>query len=405
MLTVKQVEALKPQEKSYRVSDGSGLSLFIEVAPSGSKLWRLRYRWQAKQRVLALGHFPDVSIAEARRRASDARDLLAEGKDPNSERRLEKYRQQLGAANTFRVVVENWRKHVTSSKADATMMKVNAFLDQHILPLIGDKPIGDIKTGDVLAVVKRLTGRGALDVAKRSKSIIGQVFSYAIAHGMAESNPARQFSSSDVIPHRATKHHNAITDPAQLGELLRAADAYKGGVVAKAALQLSVLLYQRPGEIRTMEWQELDLDNALWNLPASKMKMRMPHTVPLPRQALTILRELQPLTGEGKYVLPSLRGAGRPLSENTVGATLDSIGYGKLQSAHGFRATARTLIAEKLNWQPEVIEAALAHLPAGALGATYARVKYLDQRKQMGQDWADYLDKLRAGQQPLRLAA
>lgn len=401
MLTTKQVEALKPQNKSYRVSDGGGLSLFIEVAPSGSKLWRLRYRWQAKQRVLALGHFPDVSIAEARRRAGDARDLLAEGKDPNSERRLEKYRQ----ANTFRVVVEEWRKHVASSKADATMLKVNAFLDQHILPFIGDKPVGDLKTGDVLMVVKRLTGRGALDVAKRSKSIIGQVMSYAVAHGMAENNPARQFSASDVIPHRATKHHNAITNPTQLGEMLRAADAYKGGVIAKVALLLSVLLFQRPGEMRTMENAELDLENALWNLPASKMKLRIGHSVPLPRQAVAILRELQPLTGEGKYVLPSLRGADRPLSENTVNAVLDSIGYGKLQSAHGFRATARTLIAERLGWQPEIVEAALAHLPAGGLGATYARVKYIEQRRKMAQAWADYLDGLRTQGQKLRLAA
>lgn len=262
MLTTKQLEALKPQVNSYRVSDGSGLSLFVEVTPSGSKLWRYRYRWQTKQRMLALGHFPDVSIAQARRLASDARETLAGGKDPNAERRADKHRQKLGAANTFRSVVTEWRKHVASSKADATMLKINSFLDQHILPMIGDSPMNRITTGDVLAVIKRLTGRGALDVAKRSKSIIGQVFSYAVAHGIAERNPAREFSASDVIPRRATRHHLAITDPATLGDLLRAADAYRGGVVAKAALQLSALLFQRPGEMRTMEWAELDLDGA-----------------------------------------------------------------------------------------------------------------------------------------------
>lgn len=394
-LTVKQLEAFKPKAAPYRVADNTGLSLFVEVTPSGSKLWRLRYRWGDKQKMLALGAYPEVTIATARRKASEARELLAAGKDPNAERRAEKAMMKAGEANTFRTVVAQWQQHTWPAKAEATRAKQQAFIDQHILPHLGDTPMDDIATADVVAVIKRLTGRGALDVAKRVKSIIGQVFSYAIAHGLAKRNPARDFNSADVIPKRPTRHHNAITDPAVFGGLLRALDTYGGGVVAQAATRLSVLLYQRPVEMRTMEWAELDLDAAMWNLPACKMKQRVSHSVPLPRQAVAILRDLQELTGGGRFVFPSIRG-GRPLSENTVNAVLCSLGYGQLQCAHGFRATARTMLSERLNWQPEVIEAALAHLPAGGLGATYARVKFIDQRRQMAQAWADYLDTLKS---------
>ena len=393
MLTDKSIQALKPRAKPYRVADGE--SLFVQVSPSGALLWRLRYRFGGKAKTLALGIYPKVKGAEARKLAGEARQLLEDGTDPGAVRKAEIARVQMGAENTFRVLAEAWMKHTWPTLAKATKDKQRLYFDQHIYPFIGDKPITAVTTGDVLMMVKKLTGRGVLDIAKRCLNLTQRTFSYAVAHGQAERNPAKDFSAADVIPRRAIRHHTAITDPAQLAGLLRAADAYTGGPVVKAALQLTVLLFQRPGEMRTMEWAELDLGNGLWNLPASKMKTRQPHTLPLPRQAIEIIKSLKPMTGESKYVLPSSRGRGNPLSENTVAACLASIGYGDQQSPHGFRATARTIIAERLNWEPEIVESALAHLPAGALGATYARVKFLEQRKAMHQEYADWLDTIR----------
>ena len=393
MLTDKQIAALKPKAAPYRVADGN--SLYIQVSPSGGLLWRFRYRYLGKAKMLALGVYPKVRGPEARQKAGEARQLLEDGIDPGAARREAKETQARGAENTFRLVAVEWQRHAWGELSDATKEKLQAILDQHIYPTLGDKPMNSISTADVLATVKKLTGRGILDIAKRALSTIGRVFSFAVVHGLADSNPAKAFSAADIIPRRATKHHDAITDPKTFGAFIRAADAYTGGPIARAALQLSVLLYQRPIEMRTMEWQELDLDAGLWNLPASKMKMRVPHAVPLPEAALAILREMQKLTGQGRYVFPSNRSAERPLSENTVNAVIAAVGFGDLQTAHGLRASARTMIAEQLNFPPEVVEASLAHLPAGALGATYARVKYLEQRKEMAEQWASYLDGLR----------
>ena len=393
MLTDKSIQALKPRDKPYRVADGE--SLFVQVSPSGALLWRLRYRFGGKAKTLALGIYPKVKGAEARKLAGEARQLLEDGTDPCAKKQAEKQRAAIGAANTFRTVAIAWQKHTWPGLAEATTSKQKAFFDQHIFPLIGDKPMNSITADDVLVVVRKLTARGVLDVAGRCLNLIGQVFSYAIPNSLAERNPAKDVEPKHVIPRRAVKHRTAITDPIAFAGLLRAADAYTGSAVVKAGLLLSILLFQRPGEMRTMEWAELDLGNGLWNLPASKMKTRVPHTVPLPRQALALVESLRPISGGGRYVLPSSRNDGRPLSENTINVTIDALGYGTQQVAHGLRASARTFIAERLNYAPEVVEAALAHLPAGALGATYARVAYLEQRKTMHQDYADWLDGLR----------
>lgn len=393
MLTDRQIAALKPRSAPYRVADGN--SLFIQVSPSGGLLWRFRYRYLGKAKTLALGVYPKVRGPEARQKAGTARQLLEDGTDPGAARREAKETQARGAGNTFAKVTEEWKRHVWPDLSDATRDKTQAILDQHVLPALGDKPMNSITTSDVLATIKKLTGRGVLDIAKRALSLIKRVFSYAVIHQLADTNPAAAFEAADLIPRRATKHHDAITDPKTFGAFIRAADAYTGGPVARAALQLSVLLYQRPIEMRTMEWSELDLDRALWNIPASKMKMRLPHAVPLSEPAMAILAEMQRLTGEGRYVFPSQRSAERCISENTVNAVIASIGFGDLQTAHGLRASARTMIAEQLNFPPEVVEASLAHLPAGALGATYARVKYLEQRKEMAEAWALYLEELK----------
>lgn len=393
MLTDKQIQALRPRDKNYRVADGAGL--VVEVTTTGYLSWRWRYRHGGKLKMLVLGAYPDMKGAEARRLAGEARELLENGTDPAAARRADKARQVAGSTNTFAVVAEAWKRHAWTEHSDATKEKSNAILDQHVLPTLGHLPMNSITTADVLATIKRLTGKGILDIAKRALSLIKHVFSYAVVHQLADTNPAAAFNAADLIPRRATKHHLAITDPKTFGAFLRAADAYAGGPVVRAALQLSVLLYQRPGEMRSMEWQELSDDLTMWNLPASKMKTRLPHAVPVPPRGVAILQEMKRLTGKGRYVFPSNRSAARPLSENSINSAISSIGFGDQQTAHGLRSSARTMLAEVLNFPPEVCEAALAHLPAGALGATYARVQYIEQRKQMAVVWASYLDSLR----------
>jgi len=344
---------------------------------------------------LALGKYPDVSLQEARKRHAEARERLAQGIDPSVARKVEK---QLGAdraANTFEFVAREWLAVWSKDKVKTTIDHTQARLRNDILPVLGGKPIASITTPDVLTALRRIEGRGAIDTAHRSKNIISQIMRYAVSTARAEHNPVFNIDST-ALQSRPVKHMASITEPARVAELLRAIDDYKGTYQVQAALRLAPLVFARIGELRAAEWADIDLDRAEWKYTVSKTKTE--HYVPLARQAVKILKELHPLTGGGKYVFPGTR-TGRPISDMTINRALQSMGYDTKDemTGHGFRAMARTLIAEELHYAPEVIEHQLAHSVPDALGTAYNRTKYLKERKAMMEAWANYLDELKAG--------
>jgi len=396
MLTEKQIRALKPRDKIYRVADASGLSLFIEVTPAGNKLWRYRYRWLGKERMLSLGHFPDVTLANARVAASQARELLASGKDPSAERQAAKVAERLGSDTTFKVVAEMWRTKVRVKLAGVTADKHLALLENDVFPVIGDFPIGGLRAADVVAVVRRCESRRAFDQAKRAYSIIGRVCKFAVASGLAERNPAADVALGDLLHPPPVKHHAAVLDPKELGGLLRAIDGYTGSFVVKSALQLMPLIACRPGELRKAEWSEFKLDAGEWHIPADRMKMRLPHVAALSSHAVAILRELHKATGDGTFVLPSHRTRERPLSDNALNAALRRMGVeAETAVTHGFRTTFRTLADEELKERADLLEAQLAHRVVGPLGRTYARMTFIKERKEVMERWGAYLGRIK----------
>jgi len=390
-LTDMVIRQLKPAGKMRKVSDGAGL--YLEIATTGGKLWRYAYRFNGKQKLLALGKYPDVSLQEARKRHSEARERLAQGIDPSTARKVEKQVSAERAANTFEFVAREWLAVWSKDKVKTTIDHTQARLRNDILPILGGKPIASITTPDILAALRRIEDRGAIDTAHRSKNIISQIMRYAVSTARAEQNPVLNIDST-VLQLRPVKHMASITEPAKVAELLRAIDAYKGTYPVQAALRLAPLVFARIGELRTAEWADIDLDRTEWKYTVSKTKKE--HHVPLARQAVEILKELRLLTGSGKYVFPGIR-SGRPISDMTINRALQSMGYDTKNemTGHGFRAMARTLIAEELHYRPEVIEHQLAHSVPDALGTAYNRTKYLKERKAMMQAWADYLDQLK----------
>lgn len=397
MLAPSAVLNAKPKEKPYKLADGGGL--FLLVNPNGSRWWRWKYRrpHNGKENLLSLGTFPDVSLKRAREKRDEARTLLADGIDPGAKRKAE------AAANpdTFAAIAREWMTHTEAERAAETNRMIRQRTEADLIPYLGNRPINDIRAPELLAALRRVESRGALVIAKRLRQIAGQIFRYAVATGRAERDPSGDLRGA--LKPSPEKHHAALTEPADVGNLLRAIDGYQGSPVTRAALLLSPLVFQRPGELRAMEWTEIDLDAAEWRIPAEKMKMRVAHIVPLSAQAVAILRDLLPLTGGGiagkpearRYVFAGARTRLRPMSNNTVTASLRRIGYtGEQMTAHGFRATARTLLAE-LGWMPEAIERQLAHKASGPLGAAYDRAQFLVERRKMMQAWADYLDTLR----------
>lgn len=391
-LTATAVSQAKPKAKQYKLSDSHGL--FLQVMPNGSKYWRYKYRFAGKEKVLALGVFPDVSLKDARIARQEARHSLDKGVDPGAVRKVEKLTRYLAAAESFEAVAREWFEKEKAGWSDSHAERTKRLLEKDLYPYIGPQPIKNITAPEVLAVLRRIESRGTIYVAHRAKQVAGQVFRYAIATGRAERNPGADLKGA-LVPRRQ-KHHAAITDPAELGKLMVAIDAFQGTPVVKAALQLSALLFQRPGEIRAMEWSEIKWDQSRWEIPAEKMKMDMAHVVPLSRQALAQLEELHLLTGRGRYVFPSARGASRCLSENTVRIGLRTMGYDKeTMTAHGFRAMARTILDEVLGCRVDWIEHQLAHAVKDANGRAYNRTAHLEGRAQMMQQWADYLDQLR----------
>lgn len=390
-LTDTAVRKAKPTDKTQRLFDGGGL--YLEVTPAGGKRWRQKYRFAGKEKLLAHGIYPDVSLAEARDRRDNARKLLANGVDPSQHRRATKAAGIERAGNSFEVIAREWlakRDWVPNYTA-----KVTAWLENDVFPYIGIRPVAELTAPEFLRVGRRIEERGAIESAHRVLQNCGQVMRYAIATGRADRNPVADLKGA--LAPTPEKHHAAIVDPEGIGALLRAIDGYKGSHVTRCALQLAPLLFVRPGELRQAEWAEVDLEAAEWNIPASKMKMRQPHLVPLSRQAIAILKELQPLTSRSQYVFPGGRSSKRPMSENALTAALRRMGYEQgTMTVHGFRAMARTILDEVLHYRPDYIEHQLAHAVKDPNGRAYNRTSHLPERRKMMQAWAEYLDRRRA---------
>ena len=391
-LTELNVKKTKPGEKTRKLTDGGGL--FLQIEPTGGKLWRFQYWFEGKRKLLALGKYPDVPLAEARKRHHEARELLAQSIDPSAAKKARKLAGAERAASSFEVIAREWFETWKVDKTEGHYSKVIARLEKDVFPYIGGRPVADISAPEVLAVCRRVESRGAIETAHRTKENISQVMRYAIATERADRDPCPDLRGA--LKPVKTKRMPAITEPVKVAELLRDIDAYHGGIVVRAAFRLAPLLFARPGELRMMKWAEIDLECAEWKFTVSKTKTD--HLVPLARQVVEILKELKPLTGGGMYVFPGLR-PGRPISDGTINKALRTMGYDTRteMTGHGFRAMARTILAEKLRIPENVIEHQLAHKVPDALGTAYNRTKFLDDRRKMMQAWSDYLDDLKAG--------
>ena len=390
-----------PEKTRARLACSGGL--YLEISPAGSKRWFYKYRKDGKEGRMALGSYPSVGAKDARKARDTAKLKKSTGVDPVQVRKVEKLKATTPDAETFKVTALEWYAMKLDSWSSHYAIREKRNLEKDLFPFLGVRRISDIEAIELLATVRRVEERGALDVAHRVLTTAGQVWRYAVATGRTPRDITVDIRGT-LKPHHG-KHFAAITDPVKLGELIRVIRGYQGGPIVRAALQLAPMLFQRPGELRAAEWAEFDLDAAMWTIPAARMKRSVdgkrngdPHQVPLPTQAVEILRKLHPLTGHGTLLFHGERSHERPISDNTLRAALLTLGYGPdAQSVHGFRATARTLLAEELNIDPLVIEAQLAHAVKDANGRAYNRTQYLKHRTAMMQQWANYLDKLAAG--------
>jgi len=393
-LTELKIKAAKPEAKAYSLPDGGGLILY--VTPKGGKWWRYRYRFEGLANMLSLGTYPDISLKEARNRHAEARRKVANGINPSTARKAEKITH--GGADCFEAIAREWHTRHYSKWTPAHAANILTRLEQNVFPWLGKRAIKSITPPQLLDVLRRIEERGALETAHRVRSSCGQIFRYAVATGRGERDITQDIK--DAIPPAKKKHMATITNPVEVGKLLRAIDGYEGTHVVRCALQLAPLLFVRPGELRQAEWAEIDWQKKQWVIPAEKMKMREQHIVPLSTQALAILQELQPLTGYGdaaKYLFPSPRTLSRPLSDNGILSALRRMGYAKEEmSGHGFRHMASTLLNEQ-GFNRDHIERQLAHGERNKVRATYNFAQYLPERTVMMQAWADYLDGLRAG--------
>lgn len=392
----------RPREKDWKLTDEKGL--YLLVTKQGTKLWRLKYRSLGVERKLSLGKYPEVGLKDARRQRDEARRRLAEGGDPSRDKRVAKAAAKLGIENSFEALASEYiGKVAEEGLADATLQKARWFASL-LRPGIGKLPIAEITPQELLATLKKVEAAGHRETARRLRSFASRVFRYAVATGRASNDPAQPLRGALIAP--IARHYAAITDRTELGGLLRAIEAYQGEPVTLAALRLTPHLFQRPGEVRQMQWAELDFEKAIWAIPAARMKQRQPHTVPLSRQALVILNEIKGLTGRGKYVFPSVRSGERPMSENTINGALRRLGYsGSEMTAHGFRSTASSLLNESGKWNPDAVERALAHREANQVRAAYHRSSYWDERVLMAQWWGDYLDSLRDGAEIISISS
>jgi len=391
VLTVTQIRNAKPTDKPHRLFDGGGL--YLEVMPTGARYWRLKYRHAGKEKRLALGVFPAVSLLDARKGREDARTLLRAGTDPGAVRQADKRRALLATEDTLEAIAREWLAMQEKKLASTTFAKAKWTLEALVFPWLGALPIATITAPDLLAVLRRIEARGAHETAHRTKARCGQVFRYAIATGRATRDPAADLRGA--LAPVVSRNFASITDANEIGELLRTLENYSGQHVTRCALKLSPLVFVRPGELRKAQWSEVDFGKAQWRIPATRMKMGEEHVVPLSTQALAVLGDLRPLTGHGPYLFPSLRSSREPMSENTVNAALRRMGYDKnTMTGHGFRALASTRLNE-MGWAPDVIERQLAHAERNKVRAAYNRASYMTERVKMMQVWADYLDALR----------
>lgn len=391
-LTDVAVRTAKPADKPFKLTDEKGL--FLLISPNGSKYWRMKYRFGGKEKTLSFGVYPDVGLKDARAKRDEARKMLADGVDPGENRKARKATRIEHAANSFEVVAREWMEGQKSRVTPGQHEKTLARLQNDVFPWLGAKPIAEITAPEVLSVLRRIDERGARYTAHRCRGQISQVMRYAIATGRAERDLCPDLKGA--IPSVRGGNFASITEPAKVAELLRAIDGFKGTFVVKCALEIAPSVFVRPGELRKAEWEKFDLDKAEWRYLVTKTKTE--HLVPLATQVVAILKELQALTGHGRYVFPG-RDPQKPMSEAAVNAALRRMGYDTKTeiTGHGFRAMARTILHEELHVKPEVIEHQLAHSVPDALGTAYNRTKFLKERKTMMQLWADYLEKLKAG--------
>lgn len=402
--TLTSVAATKaqPREKKYKLAAGGGL--YLEVMPTGAKYWRWKYRFGGVEKRVALGVFPAVSLAQARERRDLEYAKLRDGSDPAAKRRAQKLTARLATATSFEAIAREWLETKESEWGADHLTKVRAWLEQHVFPSIGAAQIAKLEAPEVLAMLRKLVKRGTLNTAGRVRETVSAVFRFAIATGRAKRDPAADLR--DALPRASTRNFAALTAPTDIGQLLRAIEGYQGSPVSLAALRLAPLLFQRPGELRSMAWADVDLEAAEWRIPAARRKLRReakenprtpPHFVPLSTQAVAVLRDLHGLTGRSTFVFPGLRDQRRPMSENTVNAALRRLGYTTEQmTGHGFRHLASTRLNE-LGWNPDAIERQLSHRDRDAIRGTYNLAQYMDERRRMMQAWSDYLDGLRAG--------
>lgn len=402
-LTDTTIRNARPAAKPQKLYDGGGL--YLEVAPTGGKWWRLKYRFGGKEKRISLGVYPDVPLKVAREKCTTARALLAAGTDPGEVKKADKRAQRLSAETSFEAIAREWHAKHAPTWSDSHAARILRRLEVDAFPWIGRKPVADLTPPDVLDVLRRVEKRGALETAHRLHTNISQALRYAVAIGRTQRDVAADIRGA--LQPVQKEHMAAITDPKQVAELLRAIDGYQGTFPVACALRLAPLLFQRPGELRAAEWTEFNLDGSTWEIPGDRMKRTKQgkaaggaHIVPLSSQAVAILRELHTLTGAGRYLFPSMRTRERPMSDNTINGALRRLGYdGDTMTGHGFRATARTILDEVLNVPAAIIEAQLAHTVKDPLGRAYNRTAHIQQRREMMQIWADYLDRIKAGAQ------
>ncbi len=392
-LTDTAIKKLKPSDRPVKVSDERGLYLLVN--PSGSKLWRWKYRFDGKEKVLPLGQYPDISLAQAREAREDARKLLALGNDPMAQRKAQKIARRLAVEDTFAATAKKWWESWKAARSDSHTLYVWRRLEADIFPAIGARPITEIEAPELVAMMKKIEERGALDIAKRALQTCSQIFRYAIAHGAAKRNPAVDIRPSDVLASRK-KENYARVDARELPQLLRKIEVYNGSTITRVAIKLMSMTFVRTKELIGARWAEFDLDAARWDIPSERMKMKTPHIVPLSTQAVTLLRSLHTLTGHSALLFPGERDHEKPMSNNTILGALDRMGYAGQMTGHGFRGLASTLLHEQ-GWPHEHIELQLAHQERNQVSASYNHALYLQPRAKMMQAWSDFLDASTAG--------
>jgi integrase len=392
-LTDTEIKKTKAKEKAYSLNENGGLYLWI--TPVGGKLWRWAYRFDRKEKLMSFGKYPDVPLALARERHSEARKLLATGVDPMAQRKAEKTAERIAIENSFQSITTQWLEHWQEGKSPRHVDTVRRRMAADILPCLGARPIAEIEAPELVAMANAIQDRGARDIAKRALETVGQVFRFGIAHGYAKRNPATEIRPSDILK-SSPKTNYARVDGRELPTLLRRIEVYQGKQVTRLAMKLMSMTFVRTTELIEAKWQEFDLENARWDIPAERMKMRTPHIVPLARQALEVLEMLRDFTGSNEWLFPGDLNAAQPMSNNTILKALERMGYKGRMTGHGFRGLASTILHEQ-GYAHDHIELQLAHAPCNAVSAAYNHALYLEPRARMMQDWADFLEHTQRG--------